>query len=440
MINDYRLSGYSTLKVLQKSEFGEVELVHHKELDCRRVIKTIYRLHPQYDLLTKEARTLQKLRNEAVPIVYDVCENALGLSFIEEAVEGETLTQHLKRKMYLSKSDILDYSVKLTEIIIYLHDPSRRVLHLDIKPDNLILTDKKMKLIDFGSAICHVEDGYESGVFGTKGFAAPEQEGNGNLNDETDIFALGRTFEYMMMYAPIVPSGYGEIVKNCLRTGRQRYSSAKELKKALLGLGVKTGELRKEIWLAVIGIPTDYHGSRFAFELAATLRNEKRKKVILLDCNPLENLGALEENEESDPKKLTFVKNGVTIANGVIPQEIKSWRGRGEEFIICDFGNASPGAAFLPFDFVVYVGNCMPWTTKCWMNALSEPPCGRKTYGVVTEGFLPTELTGTDRLFECRSEKELQKATRCISRLIIKEQKKLINGTTRHKSIRENVS
>ncbi|MCQ2538534.1 MAG: protein kinase [Lachnospiraceae bacterium] len=425
MINDYRLSGYSLLKVLQKGSCGEVELALHKELGCRRIIKTIYRTHPQYDTLTKEARTLQKIRNEAIPIVYDVIENACGMSFIEEAIDGETLTKHLKRKMHLTGSEILDYSVKLTEILIYLHNPARGILHLDLKPDNIIVSDKKMKLIDFGSAICYVEETDTVDMFGSKGYSAPEQSGDGEICEATDIYALGKIFEYMLMYAPIVPKGYEAIVKNCIRIGEELYTSAEEVKADLLGVGGKIGKYKEETWLAVVGVPSDFHGSFFAFELAKQLRSKSGKKVLLLDCNSAGNLEALEKNNnKSDSLEFVFRTDSVTIAKGVLPQEAKNWRGLGGDVIICDFGNTNPKEAGIPFEAVLCVGSMRPWTEKFWTEALSNMVCGRKTYAFVTDGYIIRKTTLINEVFDCRTEKGLKNATRCISQLITRRNRK----------------
>lgn len=419
MINDYRLSNYQLLKTLQKNRYGEVELVLHNELGCKRVIKTVYRLHPFYDALKNEARILQSLRNEAIPLVYDIYENAAGLSFIEEAIEGETLTNYLRRKMNLSSSEILDFSVKLSEIIVFLHESTQRVLYLDLKPDNIMVTDHKMKLIDFGSAICLDEKKEENVVFGTKGFAAPEQTGEGVVGVETDVYALGKTFEYMLMYASVAPKGYTRIVIGCLRKGKAQYTRASDVNKALLGLKSKIGEHVAETRIAVVGVPTDYHCSGFAYELSKALKHQYGKKVLLLDCNKKGNLEML-ENKKSESHGFTFVTAGITVAKRVLPQEIKGWRGYGSRFLVCDFGNAFPACAGIPFDFTVYAGSAQPWTEEAWKHALSEDSCSRKKYCVYTEKGISMSVSGVSGCYDAYSDTTVKKVTRCLSRLMTK--------------------
>lgn len=425
MNNDFRLSSYSSVKVLKKSRYGEVELAWHKELKCRRIIKTVYRLHPQYDKLTCEARTLQKLKNENIPIVYDVFENNAGMTFIEEFIEGETLTRHLRIKMHLSMSELLDYSVKLSEILIFLHEPYHKVFHLDIKPDNLIISDNKMKLIDFGSAICQIEEKEEQIVLGTKEFAAPEQTGDGLINESTDIYALGKTLEYMLMYAPIVPKGYEQVVKNCLRKGKVLYTSAEEVRNALLKLKGKTGKHAGIKWIVVTGIPTDFHGSRFAYELAKHIKSLSGKKVILLDCNRACNLETLEKTKkDTDPQNFVFEKDKVTVAKRVLTQEVKSWRSYGGDYIICDFGNTSPDESGIPFDYHIAVGSGQPWNGKNWSDVLSDCRSAVETIVVITDGRAYFRLPRNIKAYECISCKAFKKVTRCISQLIVKQSDK----------------
>lgn len=61
-----------------------------------------------------------------------------------------THPRHLSRFRY-SEDDVATYVVQLLQGLDYLH--GRHVLHLDIKPDNLLLApDNALKIVDFGSA------------------------------------------------------------------------------------------------------------------------------------------------------------------------------------------------------------------------------------------------------------------------------------------------
>lgn len=55
------------------------------------------------------------------------------------------------RRFRYSEDDVVGYLVQILQGVEYLH--SRRVLHLDLKPDNIMVTHlNAVKIVDFGSA------------------------------------------------------------------------------------------------------------------------------------------------------------------------------------------------------------------------------------------------------------------------------------------------
>ena len=97
-----------------------------------------------------------------------------GDSILMEYVDGENLTQRLATQPdYFRKQKNADKFVRqLLEAVGYLH--SHQVLHLDLKPDNILLTciNSDVKLIDLG---CCYTDAFPDTTGHTDAFAAPEQ-------------------------------------------------------------------------------------------------------------------------------------------------------------------------------------------------------------------------------------------------------------------------
>ena len=147
---------YRFLKLMHQGIGGEVFLVEHKALACRRVIKTVKKTHPQYGSLVQEAKLLQQFHHPSIPIRYDVIESDTAAYLIEEFIEGESLRQYFLRLKSLSDVLLLTYSKQLCELLHYIHNPAHRVLHLDLKPENILISDCQIKLIDFeiGRASC----------------------------------------------------------------------------------------------------------------------------------------------------------------------------------------------------------------------------------------------------------------------------------------------
>lgn len=57
----------------------------------------------------------------------------------------------LTKRFRYSEDDVVGYLVQIVQGVEYLHN--RRILHLDLKPDNIMVTNlNAIKIVDFGSA------------------------------------------------------------------------------------------------------------------------------------------------------------------------------------------------------------------------------------------------------------------------------------------------
>jgi serine/threonine-protein kinase len=90
----------------------------------------------------------------------------------------------------------------MLEAVAYAHD--RRIIHCDIKPENLILFAERMRLTDFGIARVVLKTVKASGS-GTVGYIAPEQA-VGRPSFRSDVFSMGLIIYRMMTgYLPEWP-------------------------------------------------------------------------------------------------------------------------------------------------------------------------------------------------------------------------------------------
>lgn len=382
---------YRFLKLMHQGIGGEVFLVEHKALACRRVIKTVKKTHPQYGSLVQEARLLQQFHHPSIPIIYDIAECDTAAYLIEEFIEGETLRQYFLRLKSISEALLLTYSKQLCELLHYIHSPAHRVLHLDLKPENILISDCQIKLIDFGSAICRKQEEPIGAFFGSPGFYAPEQAEAGCLSEQTDIYGLGRLLEYMLLYAKKSPKGFSDVVQNCLRNGRKRYTSVEQVKQEIeqLAHGKKASKTALAGRLfAVTGIPTEYHGTALAAVLASYF-SKKGKRVLLLLCSRSSAQNSLEEEDAGEQEEMHgFVqeRNGIMVAERVALQEVRGWRGRGYDYIICDLGANTPSATGLVFACWFCVGSMSEYTNRFWHRMLDEALQEQQTALIVTEG------------------------------------------------------
>ena len=104
-----------------------------------------------------------------------------------EYVEGAPIDRYVARHA-LGRKAIVGLVIDTCEAVGHAH--SRLILHRDIKPGNVLVTDEgRVRLIDFGIASQVDEEVSQAAL--TPATAAPEQFGSGQATVQTDVFALG---------------------------------------------------------------------------------------------------------------------------------------------------------------------------------------------------------------------------------------------------------
>ena len=154
----------------------------------------------------REASNLAKLKHRGIVKVIETFE-ANGTSYYAmEYCGGGSLDSRIKSRGSLPEAEALRYFVQIAEALQYMH--SRRMLHLDLKPGNVMLRSSgEAVLIDFGLSKQFNDNGEpESSTTiggGTPGYAPIEQanykeDSGGKLPVAMDIYALGGTLYKML--------------------------------------------------------------------------------------------------------------------------------------------------------------------------------------------------------------------------------------------------
>ncbi len=188
-------SGYRILQRLGSGGEGTVYLVSRQSGGELRAAKVLP------DIGGSELRKLQALRklsHRSLPRIFDLIEDGGQLWLVMEYVEGITLEQAVRRGM--SRRQIYETARQLSEVLVYLHTAPTPVLHLDLKPSNILIgSGGRLVLIDFGASIRGQASPDSYAGLGTYGFAAPEQMKRGVLPDaRTDIFGFGAVLYYCL--------------------------------------------------------------------------------------------------------------------------------------------------------------------------------------------------------------------------------------------------
>ncbi len=234
--------------------------------------------------LRSEARAASALNHGNICTIYDVGEDEGRPFIVMELMRGENLRDRLARGP-LKIHQIVDIGIEIADALHATH--SDGIIHRDIKPGNIFMTDSgHVKILDFGLAKLTPDFGGSSTVgatlqatvkgvtLGTISYMSPEQATGEELDARTDLFSLGVvlyecatgkhpfpgktsavTLAGILKEAPVAPLRLNpelpvrlqEVINNCLEKDRElRYQSAADLRADLRRLrrDVESGHSR----------------------------------------------------------------------------------------------------------------------------------------------------------------------------------------------------
>jgi serine/threonine protein kinase len=161
-----------------------------------------------------EARTLRGLgatRNAAIVKVQDLLEENNTAYIVMEFLEGQTLGSRIQVGKLLSEPEAREMLTQLLGALEQLHQQG--ILHLDIKPDNIVLTETGPVLIDFGAYRSMQNASQRTSNALTHGYAPLEQYSvTTELKPSTDLYALGATFYHALVGK--VPTAASDRIKH----------------------------------------------------------------------------------------------------------------------------------------------------------------------------------------------------------------------------------
>ncbi len=197
---------YEVLAKMGEGGMGSVHKVRHKFFDEIRVIKVLHeRLEAAESIKERflgEAKRGKQLEHRNLAKVLDFSIAADGTAYmVMEYIEGITLREVLARNGGpLDSGYVIPLAEQVLDALAYLH--SRKLVHRDISPDNIMLTGDgstldgaapRVKLIDLGIAksLEATRQLTMAGKFlGKVKYAAPEQF-SGEVDGRSDLYSLG---------------------------------------------------------------------------------------------------------------------------------------------------------------------------------------------------------------------------------------------------------
>ena len=209
------ISRYEVVRLLGRGGMGEVYLARDPVLDRDIAVKLIGGeldddMARRY--LVKEARAAGRLRHPNIVTIFDAGEHHGRLFIAMEYVPGETIRTIIQSRAALPLGRRLEFIEGACAGLAHAHRAG--VIHLDIKPDNLMLDENGVvKVLDFGIARILKGDATATGhLAGTLRYMSPEQVAGRPMDRRSDVFSLGCSLFELVAYAPAYDGSTQEVV------------------------------------------------------------------------------------------------------------------------------------------------------------------------------------------------------------------------------------
>ncbi|CAG7914010.1 Serine/threonine-protein kinase PrkC [Mammaliicoccus sciuri] len=187
---------YEFVKYLGGGGMSNVYLAKDKILNRDVAVKVInippYEKEKAVERFEREVQNTTILSHSNVVNVLDVEEDDNCYYLVMEYIEGPTLKEYLCKEGKLSADEAVEMTLQILKGIAHAHH--HRIIHRDIKPQNILMTKNgTLKILDFGIARALSETALTetNHVMGSVQYLSPEQAKGQSTDESSDIYSIG---------------------------------------------------------------------------------------------------------------------------------------------------------------------------------------------------------------------------------------------------------
>lgn len=203
--------------------------VHGRRMFLKHVREEYADNQRYQDAFRKEFEVGYNLDHPNIVRYYEMGRDNLGSYILQEYVDGCSLTEFLAANpdYFTKEENMRKFVVQLFSALEHIH--AHQTLHLDIKPDNLLITriGHDVKVVDSG--FCYTDE-FQDTAGSTAAFASPEVLAKTHTYDQrSDIYSAGAVILYICKRTDRVSKKYRRFASRCMaELPEERFQNARE--------------------------------------------------------------------------------------------------------------------------------------------------------------------------------------------------------------------